>query len=69
MCKFCEERKMFNVIPTNFLKSQGSYEKIDAFIHASKYDKVAGLMIGNHKGYRYINICFFPICGKRLGGD
>ena len=69
MCMYCEDRKEIKVIPTSYLKSKGTYDRLDVFIHNSEEDEIAGLMIGNYEGYRYIDIFYCPMCGKRLGDE
>lgn len=65
-CKYCEKHVSFEVEPTAFLKSKGKYDEFNIFIHKGEEDEVAGLMIGNYEGYRYININYCPVCGRRL---
>ena len=66
-CKYCEKHVSFEVEPTVFLKSKGKYDEFNIFIHKGENDEVAGLMIGNYEGYRYIYINYCPVCGRKLG--
>lgn len=42
---------------------------LEMFILKGKRDKRAGLMIDSGCGFRYIDINYCPMCGRKLGDD
>lgn len=78
MCEYCNKREdnWINGKPIfqyEFKKTAGYEEPqrrndfLEMFILKCKNDKKAGLMIDTGYGYRYIDINFCPMCGRKLG--
>ena len=78
MCEYCYKKDdgeiMGKTIRQFEWKETAGYEPpekrndfLEMFILKCKNDKKAGLMIDSGYGYRYIDINYCPMCGRRLG--
>lgn len=78
MCEYCHKKDdgeiMGKTIRQFEWKETAGYEPpkdrndfLEMFILKLKNDKKAGLMIDSGYGYRYIDINYCPMCGRRLG--
>lgn len=77
MCKYCYQRKDNEISGKPIFqyewKETAGYEApknkndfLEMFILKCKNDEKAGLMIDTGYGYRYIDIKYCPMCGRRL---
>ena len=77
MCEYCKISKDFWVTGKlirsyEFKKTAGykeprnSNDVLEIFILKGNRDKKAGLMINSGCGFRYIDICYCPMCGRKL---
>ena len=80
MCEYCYQRKDNEIsgkpIFQYELKKTAGYKPpekrndfLEMFILKGKDDKKAGLMIDTGYGYRYIDINYCPMCGRRLSHE
>ena len=78
MCEYCYQSKDNEISGKPIFqyewKETAGYEPpkyrndfLEMFILKSKNDKKAGLMIDSGYGYRYIDINYCPMCGRKLG--
>ena len=78
MCEYCYQSKDNEISGKPIFqyewKETAGYEPpkdrndfLEMFILKLKNDKKAGLMIDSGYGYRYIDINYCPMCGRRLG--
>lgn len=77
MCEYCKISKDFwingKMIRSYELKKTAGYEDpqnrndvLEMFILKGKKDKKAGLMINSGCGFRYVDINYCPMCGRKL---
>lgn len=77
MCEYCRESEKLEIagkiIRTFEWKETAGYEAprnrndfLEMFILKGKKDKKAGLMIDSGCGFRYIDINYCPMCGRKL---
>lgn len=77
MCEYCYQSKDNEISGKPIFqyewKETAGYEPpkdrndfLEMFILKLKNDKKAGLMIDSGYGYRYIDINYCPMCGRRL---